>query len=405
MAESKKFSTSQAAAQVVQTGKEIITNKQSRSALFLVITIIAILILNSLMPMFEGGSHYTETPEDVTYVEYIQRKEEDKHIQLTYKSQLDIEVYKNEVRKQLEAEGKIDAAYTEVDVPDNFPVKIYTKFFYQNMTWYVSTGIHTVSVVLMFYSIFNYILAKHKNTYKKYLDLNEEVESLSNAHIDPNTFEPYMVDVFNKARKINQHKSNVKYALERLESRTSYKTRVEYKKHPDSNNWRVKRYVKRRNKLLNKLTDEYIEEFVVEGRVKHFRYIHPTFVTCGANIVGKTVDNYSLLQSDAEKITKQGVPRVLRTLAFTVSLALLLTLTVQASLDKPFIWIIINAIVKLVPLLLQVVFAYDYRDSFMNNQLIPNLLNRKSIIILYLAYVKNNREEAVTDAKEDQQSS
>lgn len=405
MAESKKFDTSQAAAKAIQTGRDIITNKQSRSALFLVITIIVILILNSLMPMFEGGSHYTEIPESVTYIEYVQRKEEDKNIQLTYKSQLDIEIYKDKVRKQLEAEGEIDAAYIEIDIPDNFPVKIYTKFFYQNMTWYVSTGIHTVSVVLMFYSIFNYILAKHKNTYKKYLDLNDEVESLSNAHIDPNTFEPYMVDVFNKARKINQHKANVKYALERLESKTSYKTRVEYKKHPDSNNWRVKRYVKKRNKLLNKLTDEYIEEFVVEGRVKHFKYIHPTFVTCGANIAGRTVDTYSLLQSDNEKLTKQGVPRVMRTLAFTVSLALLLTLTVQASLDKPLIWIVINALVKLVPLLLQIVFAYDYRDNFMNNQLIPNLLNRKSIIILYLAYVKNNREEAVTNAKENQQSS
>lgn len=369
--------------------KQIVVNKQTRSIFILIVTVFIVFLINALLPTIEGNTHYTEEPVEMPYVEYIKLKEECIHYNLTYTSQNDI---KNYIRKYIveHPELSIEEQYT-VQPPDMFMVTVYTKFFFEYSYWYVSTIIHTVSAILVFYSMFNFLLTKKKSTYQKYIDLNTEISTVTNTRLDPITFEPWMINNFNKPRKITQHKSNVKYALDILDKRTNYKVR--HLAQTDPSNIKCAKYIQKKQRLQYYLTDEYINEYVVDGKVKYFKYIHPTFVTCGYNAIGKTIDSYSLLDSDSRRISKDSIKRIVTSVLLTVMFAILMTVTVVASVDKPWYWVLINIIATIAPLIIQIPMAYDYCENFMDTQLISNLISRRSIALLYLASLQEVRNE------------
>lgn len=407
---------------LIKAGRNVITNKHSRNTFFLILTIIIVLGLNALLPLIEGGAHYTEHAIECTYGEYLAMLEEDNKYALTYTSELEIINYKLAYRAA-NPHLSVEELFT-VEIPNSLKVSVYTKFFFQSSSWYMTTATHIISTILIFYSVFNYILAKYKSTYKRYVDLEQELDTMNNQYLDPPTFEPWMVDKFNKPRKIRQHEVNVKTKLEKLESKTDYQTRIAYKKYskelekynesvrayneyvkrckeegiePDTFNKdrpivtdkKLKKYIETRNKLNSLLDPFYIENYVVDGKVKNFVFIHPTFVTCGVNLVGSTTsDSYSLIQSDAQRLSKQAVSRVAKITGTTVMFALLTTMTVMSSFEKSWFWIVMNAAAKILPLLSQVINAYDYRDNFMDTQLIPNLQYRRTIAFLYLSDMK-----------------
>ena len=365
---------------IVKKTTEIIADKHARSTFFLIFTAIVIFIINGLLPTIEGKAHYTADPITVTYEEYLDLKELDPNYALTWGSESDILEYK--------LKHTTEDVYRVV-IPDEFEVDVYTKFFFQHPFWYISTITRMASAVLLFYSVFNYLLTRHKDRYKRYVDLNNEMIRLSNNDLDPSTFEPWMEHTFNHDRKVAQHVSNIKYKLGRLEQRTSYKIRVLAKKDPT--NPKCLPYLHRREDLQSRLDPKYIDEVVMHKGVRNFKHIHPTFVTCGINRVGRTTDSYSLIESDSKRLSKDMVSKIILSLMLTLMFAMLLTITVVTAADKPWYWVAIDVLTTIVPLLIQIPMAFDYCNQYMEEHLITNLLNRKTIALLYLADMQKGK--------------
>lgn len=367
--------------ELIEKTFNVLRSRNTRNIVFLVLSVLLILLINSLLPVIEGSAHYTEAQEEMTYGEYKTLLEKNKNYNLTWTSKIKIEKYISEYcdeHPELGVEDKIN-----VEPPDTLKVEVYTKFFFSYAYWWLSTLTHVVSVLVIYYSVFNYILSKRKLVEPRYLELTNEVNKAVNEELDPVTFEPWMANVFNKNRKIKQHISNTKYALDKLNKKTSYKIR-----HSDINNPKYQRYLLKKNTLEEQLEEEYIQTYVPNNKVKGFVYIHPTFVASGYNVIGHSLDSYSLLKSDAKRIGNDSVKKVTTSILITTLFAILLTFTIGTSIDKPWYWILINVVVKLAPLTMQIHMASDYCDSFMDNQLITNLLSRRSIALLYMADMK-----------------
>ena len=351
-----------------------ITSKRTRSLIFLIITVIVIFAINALLPTIEGKSHYTADPITVTYKEYTEMKKKDNNYSLTWSSEQTVKAY---------VKAHSEDGVLLKPIPAEMRVSVYTRFFFEHTFWYLSTITRVVSAILLFFSVFNFILTKHKDTHKRYNELTSELTLLSNNKLDPSTFEPWMEFKFNHDRKIKQHIDNVKYALSRLEQRTSYKIRMLAKRDPE--NPKCRRYLQKKEDLQAMLKEKYIAEVVIHRSVKNFKYIHPSFVACGVNKIGRTTDSYSLIQSDSTRLSKDMMLKAGLSTILTVMFATLLTVTIVTATDKPWYWVVIDILTTIAPLLLQIPLAYDYCNTYMEEHLITNLLNRRTIALLYLA--------------------
>jgi hypothetical protein len=376
---------------LIDTTKQIVTNKSVRSTVLLILTLIVVLAINSLLPVFEGNTHYTEDAVNMTYAEYKELYSENNNYQLTWTSSQSVEAYKKEYIKL-----HPDIPYEEhhlIEPPDSFQVEVYTKFFFNYSFWYLKTIIHIISTVLVFYSVFNFLLVRKKKTDKKYLDLNDQVNTLVDTKLDPVTFEPWVEHQFNYPRKVQQHLSNVKYKLHKLDRHTNYKIRILYKQNPDDD--RCEKYKHHKEELLYYSSQEYIDTYVHDIRIPGYRHIYPTFITGGYNVIGHAIDSYSLLKSDSRRLGEDSIRKVLVATVLTVLIAVLLTLTVVTSLDKPWYWVLINIITTLLPLFIQIPMAFDYCEKYMEEQVMTNLISRRNIAFLYLAYME---KEAANNA-------
>lgn len=376
-------------------GKNIITNRQSRSVIMVFITVFVVFALNSLLPIIEGSTHYTADAVTMSYKEYKDKSEVDPNYRMTWVSVQRVETYIATYIKE-HPDLTLDEQLL-VEPPDGFKVEVYTKFFFQHVFWYMTTIVNLISALLIFYSIFNYLITKRKATYKKYLDLDQEIESLAQESLDPVTFEPWMVSSFNKPRKIKQHISNIKYKLDRLERKTPYKYKHPVKDSPYMDKHR--RYMEKKQELQSFLDEAYIEEYVMDRDVKGFLYIYPTFVTSGYNMTGRTTDSFSRIRSNAQRLGRDSIKKVAISTLLTVMFATLLTITIINSTDKPWYWVVLNVITSITPLIIQIPMAFDYCDSYMDEQLITNLVARRTIAYLYLADMKE-RERLQTINKE-----
>ncbi len=223
---------------------------------------------------------------------------------------------------------------------------------------------------------------------------------MSNDSLDPVTFEPWMDNVFNYRRKVKQHIGNIKYRIDKLEHKTKYKHKHRLKRYflattPEVMQAQLlklgelskkeKKYFNKREHLTTLLEDAYIKTYVANGRVKYFRYIHPMFVYNGVNILGRTVDSYSMINSDSKKIMNDAGAKIIFSLSITLIFSTLFTVTAISSVGQSPLWIFINIMAKLAPLLIQIPLAFDYNNSFMEKHLIKNLIERKSIGLQYMA--------------------
>ncbi len=406
--------------QAITKATEIITNKRTRSVIFLALSGILILGINSMLPIIEGDAHYTAGTVETTYAEFQTAQDSDEHIRLTWASEQNILIYK---ARYIRAHPELtEDEWMLVTVPDTFGVRMYTKFFYEHPFWYISTATSLGSALILFYSIFNYLITIMREKYKKYVELDNKMTDAVDKCLDPVTFEPWMDNDFNTRRKIQQHKANVKYKIDKLERNTPYRVKRKLKPYFDEVRqfnrvrredaalitynpkdilkdlgplkFRERHYLSKKEKLLYLLDDTYIKEYVVRGRVKHFRYIHPMFVYNGENEIGKTIDSYSLIKTDAKRISSDASNKIIISLVVTFLFAVLTTVTVVASVEQQPFWIILNAVSKLAPLVIQVPLAIDYSNDFMNKQLIGNLISRQSILLLYLAETKGGAAHA-----------
>jgi hypothetical protein len=393
----------------IERATQVITNKKSRSVIFLLLSLLVVLGINGVLPVIEGQAQYTVGAVDTTYGEYLTMKEENVNYRITWYSEQAINLY---IANYVIANPGTNPF--EVQVPANFKVQVNTKFFFEYPFWYITTTISLGSAIILFYSLFNYLVTLSKEKYKRYVDLSQEVDAMTENHLDPVTFEPWIHDTFNYHRKIQQHKTNVKYAIDKLETKVNYKIRKKLKpyfemlrkdkeqaaemyKKLGRLSWFEYSYVHKRERYLQLLEDDYIKEYVIDGKVKHFKYISPMFVYNGSDNEGVSVDSYSLIRSNERRIAKDAGSKIVWTVVNTFLFAILITVTAVSSYQQDPFWIVINAVSKIAPLLLQVPLAIDYSNTFMDSQLMTNLLSRRAIGLLYLADLKKGVGYAKTD--------
>lgn len=395
----------------------LVSNKQTRSVFFLLLTFLFILGINSLLPLIEGGTQYTVEVRNLPYTQYrMLTKPENEGVELFFGNQTYVgsDKYRltwkseNDINNALRAyDPEIHGEY--VDYADSLVIKgnvfFYTKFFYESSAWYVSTGVSMLSAVLLFYALFNYLIVRAKERYERYVDLSKQIQVIVETLLNPDVFEPWMDHTFNKRRKIQQHTANVKVKLDRLERRTPYKIKQFFRDTPGFKlknlTFRQRRYYLKRERLKSMLNDDYINDYVINGRVKHFVYVHPMFVYNGINGSGYAVDSYSNLKSDAKRISKDALQKILLSLVLAITFAALLTFTISGATGQGVLWIIISIIVKITPLLLQVPLAIDYSNSFMEEQLMNNLIARRAISYQFLGETTGKDTRAVRKIVEE----
>lgn len=380
----------------------VITNKRSRSLLFLILTAILIITANGLLPLISGQAHYTAEIKEVTYNEYQHLKENNQLYDLTYGAEAKIRLYKAAYKINYPDITPEEEALLEP--PLDMKLNIYTKFFFQSPWWYIDTLISVVSAVFLFYALFNYFITRDKDTKEDHINGERTIKQLNESYLDPDTFEPWIEEKFNRERKIKQHIANIKYKIKRLETKTDFKIRRRFKDYfnnqvevPMDNllpvrytktSKKERKYLEKKEDLLLKLDEKYINEYVVDSNVKHFKSIRPGFVYSGVNIEGVTQDEYSTIKSDTQKIKGSLISKILLSLSVTVTFASLLTIVAINAAEQDPLWVVITIIMKIVPLTLQVYFAINYTNEFMYSHLLPNLKFRENIAMRYLAEMK-----------------
>lgn len=380
---------------------QVLTSKRSRSTIFLVISALIILGLNALLPTIEGSTHYTAEAVEMSYADYKRLSAGNRHYNITWGSERRIEEYLDNYREE-HPELSVEE-FVGIEPPDNFQVLVYTKFFYQSTFWWLSTATSLSSAIILFYSLFNYLVTRMKDTYKKYNELQAEMERMNDNILVPNTFEPWMDNVFNYNRKIKQHRNNINYKIDKLERRTNFVVKQTFKQYFDDMygeecctwsledvnhnirwwQFRYRKYFRKKSRLMSLLDTDYISHFVAHGKVKHFKYIHPMFIYNGTNSTGRMQDEYSTLRSDGAQLANDAGAKLLLSLTVTVLLAVLVMVTAVASIEQEPLWRWLNIAAKLIPLAIQVPLAYDYTNSYMSKHLIKNLRSRRAIGLRY----------------------
>lgn len=392
---------------ILENIASVVTSKRSRSFVFLLITFILILAVNGMMPLISGQAHYTAEAVEVTYVEYIDMKEDNSLFNMTYTSKMSIESYK---KMYMDAHPELTPEQIIViEPPNDMKVTVYTKLFFQSPWWYIDTLLSMLSSVFLFYAMFNYLNVRSKDTHIDHLNAENTIKQLNERYLDPDTFEPWMEKSFNRERKIKQHIRNVKFKLKELETKTPYEVRKKFKRYfkdhveVDETNLlpaiyrpmskEERKYINNKEELLEQLTSDYIDEVVVDNKVEHFKEIKPGFVYSGVNHEGIEQDEYSTIRTDNQRIRSTMASKLLMSLSITFGFASLLTiLAVDASLQSP-LWIAMTVLMKIIPLCLQVYFAINYNNWFMENQLLPNLKFRENVAMLYLAEMKRQGKQ------------
>ena len=207
----------------------LVNNKRARSIVFLFISFIIILAINAMLPVVEGQAHFTVDAVEMSYLEYTQLQANNDNYDMTWASEQKIKKY---IEDYIEAHPELtEEEKVTIVPPDALKVNVFTKFFFEYPFWYIGTATALASAVLLFYSLFNYLLVVSKDKYGKYIKIEGEIETLVDSTLDPDTFEPWMDNVFNRDRKIKQHESNVKYLIDKLETKTKYENKRRLKKY------------------------------------------------------------------------------------------------------------------------------------------------------------------------------
>lgn len=367
----------------------VLISKQTRNMFILIVSIIVITISNGILGAFKSGKFYK------TY-DYVE-------VNIPYEEvNYDDPIFKDWTPQSKEViKYETEYLYDET-IHENIKIKVKmykgynSNYFYKSFWFYAETLANTVTVLLFYITLVNFLISKRVNEDEVYIKLESELNELiyeKNA-LPSYTFEPF-IEKWNRDRKRKQHISNVKYSLAKLEQKTSFKIRREFLINNEQGELIFKvpkreltkqelKYLNKKEELESKLEETYINQFVEFDKVKHFKYIHASFVTTGKNDIIESTDEYSSIKSDKAKQTEDYTKKALLGLSISAFMATLLSFTLMR-VDDNWLLIVYYVFMKMLPLILQIVFAIDYVNTIMRIQKIPILRYRLNITNIYLA--------------------
>lgn len=382
----------------------VLVSETSRNGIVLFIAILFVAILSGVLGAFKNGEF--QRSYDFVSIE--------KPFEEVDKTSDEFESYRKDSRETIV--DKVVIMYDE-ELGENYEITVrwykgyYKNYFFGSSWFYLETMMNTISVMIFYVALIQFLVAKKKEKDKVYLSLTGDINKivvLDNS-VPASSFEPFLGD-WNDNRKVNQFISNTKYKLSKLERRTRFKVRKQFFKKNEGKmefvetpeilsktfKWyqifnkdkRLKRkcrkYVNKKMTLESFLTKEYIEENVVYEKVKHFKYIYPSFIYNGKNGIHKTTDEYSAINSDDKRMRKDLIKKIFLGFSSTMVFATVLSFTLFRA-NETWLLVVYNVVLKMLPLVLQWILGIDYANSYMSDQLIPNQKYRLSIISLYLS--------------------
>lgn len=377
-------------------------SREGRSILLLILATITVTMISGILGAFKSGKLYKTYDfvevnillEEVDYtLEIFKDKTDNSREVIKYETEY---IFSEELQESVPVKVKVYKGY-------------YTKYFFESWWFYADAMTNSASALIFYVALFGYLLVKRLENNEIFLTLEEEINNIIivENQLPAISFEPF-IEKWNLARKIRQHISNIKYLLAKLEVKTPYKIRktfyvkngngTEFIVPTNDLTWREERYLNKKERLESYLTKEYIDEHVEFERVKHFKYIHPSFITTGVNKIIKSTDEYSSIKTDQRKTTENISKKAMLSIASSFVVASLLSF-VLFRLEEGWLEILFNVALRMLPLVLQVILSNSDSNRFIKNQIITNQRNRLNIINIYL--VTKNEEEEIIQKEEE----
>lgn len=366
-----------------------LVKNQTFHFLTLIFATIIILVISGILGAFRSGKF------EKTY-DYV--KVNQNYQDIDYNSEV-FKFWSKESKEVIEIRTELiyhepSGTFIEIEYP--FYKGYYSNYFWESSWFYVDTLTNSLIIMLFYITLTNFLISRNKAKNGEYLYLKDEINEivLVKNEIPSSSFEPFM-EKWNYGRKVNQHISNVKFKLSKLESKTKYEIKKEFYIIEENGDSTFKipdrvltpeeeKYLKTKKELELLITEQYIKTNIRFSKVKHFKTIHPSFVTTGKNSIIESTDEYSSIKSDTNKRSEDFTKKGLFGLALSMVIASVLSFTLFSA-EEGWLLILYSIFIRLLPLVLQVVMSLMYINTHFEQQLIPTLKNRLNIINIYLS--------------------
>ena len=409
----------------------ILISKKGKSTFLLILSIFVVSILAGILGAFKNGEFQktydmvmVDTPlDEVDFNDRVFDDLDDNSREVI----LDkiVVKYDPELGQNYEEEIRVYKGY-------------YKNYFFMSYWFYLETSLNLFLAIIFYVALVNFLIVRREEKDEMYQALSSELNTLIIENdLPPATFEPFL-DEWNRERKINQHISNMKFKRSVLEKKTSHKVRkLFYTKDKETGRlifgpnekvlnrkfkWyeflfkekriqiKAKKYWYKKERIESFLDKNYIEENVPFEKVKHFRKINPSFVYSGKNVIQKSNDEYSNMMSNTKRYAKDLRKKMALSFIMTSMIASVLSFTLFRA-DENWLFIVLSVMLKLLPLLVQVILAINYSNVYMENQLIPTIRARVGLASLYMSkkdeikidYVKEQPKKIQEEKQESEE--
>lgn len=271
-------------------------------------------------------------------------------------------------------------------------------FMFTAEWWYRVFRVLT-SNIFIFVGTFMYLLDLAMRTRKNITDKKKQVEDAVEKYVDPVTFDPFHLK-FERTRKLNYYKRAVEARLEKLESKATMEDLTIWGKQQKNYDQDGKiidedlqkvfdknKFCQKKQVILGQLEPEFIQQHIEYMKVP-YRPNSKTFVTNGYNKPSAKYDEYAV-EPRFSKLMWDLLPKFLIMMGFLVAAeSIVVEFMMTDSLTASFF----NMIIKIMPLVLQVYFAFAYCEAYIAEKIMVDFRKRIDLITLYVAGLKKGVE-------------
>ena len=252
--------------------------------------------------------------------------------------------------------------------------------------------------LLVLFGTLAYFLKKAWEEEPEIRERQKEVQTLVDAHLDPITFDPFLPK-FNRKRKIEAYKRAMSNKLDKIEKKY-YKNSVslelwaEWENTPRKpkelkDRFEADKYCQEKHLILHQLTKEYIDKNIDKIELD-YKPVQKTFVANG--YVSQRMSKYDdyAVESGSNKMLRDLSPRIFLMFGWLIALN---SVAINAIQQETRLIGLIVFLFTMLPLIIQIFIAQDYTDKFIKEKILVDFQKRKDIMINYLAYLKEGKED------------
>lgn len=228
-----------------------------------------------------------------------------------------------------------------------------------------------------------YVLNEANEKHILIIKERQYLQDVVDQQVHPDTFNPYMLN-FNRRRKIKKYIRNMKAKEDKLDRKAKYTDIEQWEKYKETQDRTLLQssYCHRKSNTQEQTTPEYIEKHIGNLRVKGFKEIQTTFVTCG--YTARYTDNEDNLVPEGafNKMAGDLFPRVIITIAVLTALR---TIILEAVVAQDPRTAVVGTLMHIIPMVVQIFIAVSYSRRYIDEKILVDFRKRKEIIATYLA--------------------